>query len=179
MCTIREHWSSTPIQSDSFISYLWLRKHNSLSCHSLLQSYGKNQNREKAINLKSNLIHKISNNFQFYNTNIIFFFLLNALSANLISSHVVVSFIFILVTIFLQSLPVYIYLFAVVVVPQFIRAAYGWKHISHVCGLQNQSDLFMLFNHQAMRIFYLWPDQKYVILQNKIKSLRNTRGYRI
>lgn len=27
----------------------------------------------KAINLKSNLIHKISNNFQFYNTNIIFF----------------------------------------------------------------------------------------------------------
>lgn len=33
----------------------------------------KNQNREKAINLKSNLIHKISNNFQFYNTNIIFF----------------------------------------------------------------------------------------------------------
>lgn len=34
----------------------------------------KNQNREKAINLKSNLIHKISNNFQFYNTNIIFLF---------------------------------------------------------------------------------------------------------
>lgn len=179
MCTIREHWSSTPIQSDSFISYLWLRKHNSLSCHSLLQSYGKNQNREKAINLKSNLIHKISNNFQFYNTNIIFFSC-SMLSPPIWFHLMSLSPLFLfLLPFFLQSLPVYIYLFAVVVVSQFIRAAYGWKHISHVCGLQNQSDLFMLFNHQAMRIFYLWPDQKYVILQNKIKSLRNTRGYRI
>lgn len=31
------------------------------------------ENRQKAINLKSNLIHEISNNFQFDNTNIIFF----------------------------------------------------------------------------------------------------------
>lgn len=52
------------------------------------------ENWEKAINLKSNLIHEISNNFQFDNTNIIFFSSL--LSVDLVSSLSSFSFIFIL-----------------------------------------------------------------------------------
>lgn len=71
-----------PIRIERWL-YLWFSRQGITSTPCPVthcsQSHGKTKNREKAINLKSNLIHKISNNFQFYNTNIIFFFLLDAL----------------------------------------------------------------------------------------------------